>query len=198
MPLVWEEFTERELASALAETRGTADAMLGLAWDLEVKLPGTRAAFRTGVLRESKVEIIARATAVLDPDEARAAEALVLDRAGQLTPGRLRSAIGRAVAEVAPEKARKRREKGAQDARVQRWIEDSGNAALMGRQLPPAEVLAADQRITFWAKQLRKAGLEGDMDQLRARAYLDILLNTAGPARRNRNRPYPERRPRRA
>jgi hypothetical protein len=87
---------------------------------------------------------------------------------------------------------------GAQDARVQRWIEDSGNAALMGRQLPPAEVLAADQRITFWAKQLRKAGLEGDMDQLRARPYLDILLNTAGPARRNRNRPYPERRPRRA
>jgi hypothetical protein len=177
MPQVWEEFTERELSAALAETRGTADAMLGLAWDLEVKLPGTRAAFRTGVLRQSKVEAIAHGTAVLDPDEARAAEALVLDRAGQLTLGGLRSAVGRAVAEVAPEKARKRREKGGQDARVQRWIEDSGNAALMGRQLPPAEVLAADQRITWWAKQLRKAGLDGDMDQLRARAYLDILLN---------------------
>jgi Domain of unknown function (DUF222) len=177
MPLVWEEFTERELASALAETRGTADAMLGLASDLEVKLPGTRAAFRTGVLRQSKVEIIAHATAVLNPDEARAAEALVLDRAGQLTPAGLRAAITRAVIEVAPEKAAKRREKGQQDARVQRWMEDSGNAALMGRQLPPDEVLAADQRITWWAKKLRQAGLEGDMDQLRARAYLDILLN---------------------
>jgi len=39
-------------------------------------------------------------------------------------------------------------------------------------------VLAADQRVTAWAKQLRKAGLDGDMDQLRARAYLDILLGT--------------------
>ena len=59
---------------------------------------------------------------------------------------------------------------------VQRWAEDSGNAALMGRELPPAEVLAADQRITAWARELRKAGLDGDMDVLRARAYLDLLL----------------------
>src|SRR5207248_773098 len=35
--------------------------------------------------------------------------------------------------------------------------------------------LAADQRITAWARQLRKAGLEG-MDELRARAFLDLLL----------------------
>jgi len=78
---------------------------------------------------------------------------------------------------VAPEKARKRREAAARDARVQRWAEDSGNAALMGRELPPAEVLAADQRITAWARELKRAGLEGDMDVLRARAYLDLLLD---------------------
>jgi len=46
----------------------------------------------------------------------------------------------------------------------------------MGRELPPADVLAADQRITAWARQLKAAGLEGSMDELRARAYLDILL----------------------
>jgi hypothetical protein len=46
----------------------------------------------------------------------------------------------------------------------------------MGRELPPAEVLAADQRITAWARQLKAAGLDGDMDVLRARAYLDLLL----------------------
>jgi hypothetical protein len=113
---------------------------------------------------------------VLDPAEARAAEAMVLDRAGRLTPAGLRAAIARAVMQVAPEKARKRREQAAKDARVQRWAEDSGNAALMGRELPPAEVLAADQRITAWARQLRQAGLDGSMDELRARAYLDLLL----------------------
>jgi hypothetical protein len=59
---------------------------------------------------------------------------------------------------------------------VERWPEHSGNAGLAGRELPPADVLAADQRVTWWAKQLKKAGLEGDMDQLRARAFLDIML----------------------
>jgi hypothetical protein len=113
---------------------------------------------------------------VLDPAEARAAERLVLDRAGRLTPGALRAAISRAVMEVAPEKARKRRDVAAKFARVERWTEDSGNAALIGRELASAEVLAADQRITAWAQELKKAGLEGDMDVLRARAYLDLLL----------------------
>ena len=115
-----------ELASVLGESRGAAEGLLDLAHDLEVKLPGTKAAFRDGILRESKAEIIARATAVLDPAEARAAEALVLGRAGRLTPGGLRAAIARAVMEVAPEKARKRREQAARDARVQRWAEDRG------------------------------------------------------------------------
>jgi len=176
MPEVWDEFAVTELAGVLAESRAAAGDLLDLAYDLEVKLPGTKEAFRDGILRESKAAIIARATALLDPAEARAAEAKVLDRAGRLTPGGLRAAILRAVMEVAPKKAEKRREAAARDARVQRWAEDSGNAALMGRELPPADVLAADQRITAWAKQLKAAGLEGDMDVLRARAYLDLLL----------------------
>jgi hypothetical protein len=134
MPAGWDEFTVTELASVLAESRGAAEGLLDLAYVLEVKLPGTKAAFRDGTLRESKAEIIARATTVLDPAEARA-------------------------------------------ARVQRWAEDSGNAALMGRELPPAEALAADQRITAWARELKAAGLDGSMDELRARAYLDILLD---------------------
>jgi len=176
MPAGWEEFAPAELASLLAESRRTAENLLELARDLAVKLPGTMAAFRDGTLRESKVWLIACATRMLDEAEARAAEAKVLDRAGRLTPGGLRLAIARAVMEVAPGKARKRREQAAKDARVQRWAEDSGNAALMGRELPPAEVLAADQRISAWARQLKKAGLEGSMDELRARAYLDLLL----------------------
>ena len=176
MPAGWDEFAVDELRYILAESAGKAEDMLDLARDLVVKLPGTRAAFRDGIVRESKAAIIAAATGTLDPAEARAAEALVLGRAGRLTPGGLRAAIARAVMEVAPDKARKRREEAAKDARVQRWAEDSGNAALMGRELPPAEVLAADQRITAWARQLRAAGLEGDMDVLRARAYLDLLL----------------------
>jgi hypothetical protein len=39
------------------------------------------------------------------------------------------------------------------------------------RQRSPSE------RITWWAGKLREAGLDGDMDQLRALAYMDIMLN---------------------
>ena len=170
------EFTADQLACALGESRGRAEILLDLAQTLPTRLPGTAAALLDGTISRYKAEIIAGATALLDDAEAAAAEAKVLDRAGRLTPGGLRAAIARAVMEVAPEKARERRETAAKDARVERWLEDSGNAALMGCELPPDEVLAADQRITWWAHELRKAGLDGGMDQLRARAYLDLLL----------------------
>ena len=88
-------------------------------------------------------------------------EAMVLGRAGSLTPAGLRAAIRRAVMDVNPGHAKKRREHAAKKTRVERWAEDSGNAGLAGRELPPAEVLAADQRVTAWAQELRKAGLDG-------------------------------------
>jgi hypothetical protein len=64
-------------------------------------------------------------------------------------------------------------------------------------------VLACDERICWWADELKKAGLEGSMDELRARAYLDLILNkdsrpapsaapspsAVGPARRVPGRP---------
>jgi hypothetical protein len=176
MPGVVHEFTRDQLALALGESRYQADGLLTTAWHLATRLAGTLGALRDGIISRAKAEIIVRATAALEPGEAAAAEAMVLDRAGRLTPGGLRSAIARAVIEVAPEKARERRETAAKFARVERWTEDTGNAALMGRELPPDEVLAADQRICWWAGELRAAGLEGGMDELCARAFLDLLL----------------------
>jgi hypothetical protein len=176
MPEVCDEFAVDDLANALGESRSRADELLGVAWRLEARLPGTKAALRDGAISRYKAEIILSATQFLDAAEAAAAEGKVLDQAGRLTPGGLRAAIARAVMEVAPDKARRRREAAAKDARVERWVEDSGNAALMGRELPPDEVLAANERITWWAGELKKAGLDGGMDVLRARAYLDLLL----------------------
>ena len=170
------EFTADQVAYALGESRARADSLIGMAQTLPPRLPGTTAALEDGTISRYKAEIIARATALLDEAEARAAEQEVLDRAARLTPAGLRAAIARAVMEVAPKKAKERREAAAKYARVERWAEDSGNAALMGCELPPDEALAADEQITAWARELKKAGLEGDMDELRARAFLDLLL----------------------
>jgi hypothetical protein len=181
MPAVVHEFTRDQLALALGESRTQADWLLTVAWHLATRLGGTLDALRDGIISRGKAELIVRLTQLLDDGEAAAVEAKVLDRAGRLTPGGLRSAVARAVIEVAPEKARARRETAARFARVERWAEDSGNAALMGRELPPDEVLAADQRICWWAGELRQAGLEGGMDELRVR-----YLAAADPRRRAR------------
>jgi hypothetical protein len=176
MPAVVHEFTRDQLALALGESRAVADWLLTVAWHLATRLGGTLDVLADGIITRGKAELIVRLTQHLDGDEAAAAEAKILGRAGRLTPGGLRSALARAVMEVAPEKARQRRETAARFARVERWAEDSGNAALMGRELPPDEVLAADQRISWWAGELNKAGLDGGMDELRARAFLDLVL----------------------
>jgi hypothetical protein len=176
MPAVVHEFTRDQLALALGESRAAADWLLTVAWHLATRLGGTLDALAGGIITRGKAELIVRLTQHLDGGEARDVEAKVLGRAGRLTPGSLRAALARAVMEVAPEKAKERRKKAAKTARVERWAEDSGNAALMGRELPPDEVLAADQRISWWAGELKKAGLEGGMDELRARAFLDLVL----------------------
>ena len=170
------EFTADQIANALGESRFRADELTGTAGHLDTHLPGTRAALRDGTLSLGKSRLMVNATGLLDEAGARAAENEVLDRAGRLTPGGLRAAIARAVMEAAPDKARKRRETAAKFARVERWAEDSGNASLAGRELSPDQVLAADERITARARELKAAGLEGGTDELRARAYLDLLL----------------------
>jgi uncharacterized protein DUF222 len=186
MPLVVHEFTRDQLAFALGESRAAADWLLTVAWHLATRLGGTLDALADGIITRGKAELVVRLTQHLDGDEAREVEAKVLGRAGRLTPGGLRSAVARAVMEVAPDKARQRRETAAKFARVERWAEDSGNAALMGRELPPDEVLAADQRISWWAGELRTAGLEGGMDELRARAFLDLVLGKDSRPRQGR------------
>ena len=123
-----------------------------------------------------KAQIIAAGCDPLDPDEARAAEARVLGRAGGLTPAGLRHAIAQAVIEVNAEKAKKRREAARKHARVEVFGEYSGNAALEAHELPMAEAAAMDQRISWWADQLKASGAEGSRDQLRARALVDLVL----------------------
>src|SRR5580704_19036487 len=71
MPETTDEFVPQELAAALGESRAAAGDMVSLARELEVGLPGTRAAFRAGILSRRKAMIIAEATVLLDPAQAR-------------------------------------------------------------------------------------------------------------------------------
>ena len=169
------EFTADEIANALGESRVRADELTGTAGHLDTHLPGTGAALYDGTLSLGKARIIVNATAQLD----RLRPAPPRTRCWTGRAVRRRAGCGRrspAPPSRCPEEGEELPETGARFARVERWAEDTGNAALMGRELPPDEVLAADQRIAPGRDELKRAGLEGGMDELRARAYLDLLL----------------------
>jgi hypothetical protein len=175
-PAQLSEFVGDEVAAALTLTGRAADTNLSVALDLAVRLPGTARGLHEGVINRPKARLIAEATRILTDEHARQVEARILLAAGKQTTGQLRAAVARAILAVDPDAATRRREEAQQDPRVRRWQEDAGTAALAGYGLPPADVLAADQRITARAHALRDAGFPGTLDQLRARAYLDALL----------------------
>ena len=170
------EFLTDEVAFALTLTGPAAGTCLDLALDLAIRLPGTAHALRAGIIDYLRARIIAEATRILSPDDARRVEAVVLAKAGQQTSGQLRAVLARTILAIDPEAAQRRREQAQKDPRIRRWREDAGTAALAGYGLPPADVLEADQHLTERALNLREAGVPGTMDELRARAYLDALL----------------------
>ena len=92
-----------------------------------------------------------------------------------MTFGELRHAAHKLVLKLDPEAARKRKEAARSEAHVRRFREASGNAGLVARELPSDEVLASWQHVEQRALDLRAAGMPGTLQELRVRAYLDLL-----------------------
>jgi hypothetical protein len=169
------EHTSDELAAALTLTCRAADGLMDFALALN-RLPATRASLRRGDIDRARAYVIVNETTGLADDHAAAVDAAVSGAAPRQTTGQLRAAARRAVLTADPAAADRRREQAKREARVETWDERSGTAALAGRDLPPADVLAADQHISDLARRLQAAGVPGTLDQLRARAYLALLL----------------------
>ena len=191
VPAGWDEFTADELAWALAESRGRAEDMLTFAVRLAGRLPGTAAALRAGVIGRGKAEIIAWATALLDPAEARAAEALVLGRAGRLTPGGLRAAVARAVIQVAPEKAAETAGGGGEGragAAVGRGLRERGADGPGAPAGGGAGGGSADHRVGQAAQGGRARGRHGRAPRPRLPGHAPGQGFPAPPGRRRRGR----------
>src|SRR5215472_1236002 len=163
-----------ELAASLSLTTRSADALLDFACGL-ARLPLTRAALAAGRIDRAKALVITEGVSGLDDAHAAVVESAVIGRAPDQTTGQLRAAARRAALAVDPAAARRRREEARKDARVEVWDERSGTAALAGRDLPPADVLAADKRIDALARHLKAAGREETLNELRAEVYLALL-----------------------
>jgi hypothetical protein len=165
---------DAEIAAALTLTGRAAGRVLDLAVALR-RLPATSRALAAGDIDVPRATVIANEVTGLTGRHAAAVERAVIGAAPGMTTGQLSAATRRAVIAANPTAARRRKERALRDARVERWDEYSGTAALAGRDLPPAEVLAADHNLTALAKQLKAAGTPGTLDMLRARVYLALL-----------------------
>ena len=178
------EFASDEIAVALTLTSVAAQHEVELALGLADR-PAIAAALESGQLDLPRVKVILDGLAGLTKEHAAAVEAAVLPSAPAKTTGQLRAAIARAVFAVDPEAALRSRKTAQKSARVEYWIDTAGTGALSGRCLPPAEVLAADQRLCHIAKHWKRQGAIAGMDMLRARIYLALLLGqdvTAPPS----------------
>src|SRR5215831_10399061 len=181
-----------EIAAALTLTARAADHLLDLATALR-RLPATMAALAAGRIDRYRATVIADELAGLGGEHAAAVEQEVLAHAPGQTTGQLRAAARRAVLAADPAAARERKERAGRDARVERWDEQAGTAALAGRDLPPADVLAADHNLSALAGSLRRAGVSGTMDQLRAQVYLALLTGQPFTALTGRGTPLGDR-----
>ncbi len=168
------EFISAEIAAALTLTGQAAQAELGLAVDLADR-PATAAALEAGRIDLPRAKIIIGLLGPLPAAHADAVEAEILPRAGEMTAGQLRAALQRAVLEVDPDAALRRREEAEKEARVEHWADPEGTGSLAGRFLPPAAALTASKRLGQIAGAWKNQGAQGGTDLLRAHAYLALL-----------------------
>lgn len=169
------ERVSAEVAAALTLTGRNADGLLALARDL-ARLTEVRARLSAGRIDLAKARVFASELSPLPDLAARRIAARYLDRASDWTTSELRRALRAAVLSADPDAARRRARKARDDARVETWQEGSGNAALGGRELPAAETIAADARISRIARALKASGAPGTLDQLRAHVFMALLL----------------------
>ena len=189
LPDGWDDSLLAEISLALAVSLPSAEKTTRAAWELGARLPGVELLLRDGTLDVPRARLITEVFAELSDEDAARAEELLLP---ELTapPRKTYTQIERIATAIAaavdPGLAERRRESAEKHrARVAMFREQSGAAALSGRDLPVDEALAAYANLDARAKQYKDSGaFPGErLDRLRAAAYLDILNGVSADAR---------------
>src|SRR5580693_5711892 len=169
------EFAADELAAELHMTQPSAAGQMDYATTVAARLPRCFAALGAGLIHPVHLRIIEEQTRVLSDADALKADAILAAAAAGLTFGELRYAARKLVLTLDPDADRKRKEAARRETQVRRFREESGNAGMVARELPSDEVLASWQHVEQRALDLRAAGVDGSLQDLRVRAYLDLL-----------------------
>jgi hypothetical protein len=170
------EFPGVELASELLISGLAAGRWIDSATDLTTRLPRTLQGMSEGLIDAERGAIIAAYTGSLSPEDAAQADEILAAAAPQVRAETLARRAAALEMKLDPEAARTRKEKTKRIAqRVQVQLERSGNASVAGRELDIADALASKANIHATALRLRRAGLAGSLDHLRAGVFNDLL-----------------------
>ena len=170
-----DEFAPVELGYELHLNPTSAAEQMEFATTVAARLPATFAALGAGQIHPVHLRIIADETSFLSDQDAAKADQVLAGTAPGMTFGELRYAAHKLILKLDPEAARRRKEAAKRETHVRRFREESGSAGMVARELPSDEVLASWQHIEQRALDLRAAGMPGTLQELRVRAYLDLL-----------------------
>ena len=187
LPEGWTKSLTHQVCLALAMPAVSADKLMWAAWDLQARLPGTGALLAAGGLTFAKAKAVHEAFLLLSDEDAAIAESMILPDLPGKTYGQVQKLAEQAAVTVDPESATRRREDAERNrCRVEVFREESGAAALSGRDLPTDQALAAHAHVCARAQEYKDSGaFPGDtrMDQYRVAAYLDLLNGTPAETR---------------
>jgi hypothetical protein len=198
------QYAADEVAFETVRTARQADEQCWLAESMAARLPRLMGRMGQGAVDDYRALIVARATADLSAGDVAVADQILATEAPGLTTSALSRRAWQVVMTLDPEAAARRKKKAARQARVQVWREDSGNAALAGREMDPGDALAASAYYDALAQALRKGGVPGSLRELRHLAFternkggdpLDLIARHAAEAARDQDQPAWEQDP---
>jgi len=182
LPPAWQPggAPDAELAMELTCSINYASDLIDEAVGL-TRLPDTFARLWDGVIDYGRAMIIYRHSRFLTDADAAYADRVLAAAAPHLRHDQLQRKAAALEMKLDPDAVRRRRERAAKDGRrVEVRRERSGNAAIAGRELEVADVLAAKAHIDAVALGLRNAGVPGTLQHLRA-SVLTALLQGRDP-----------------
>ncbi len=170
----------QEVAFALSVVDSHAAAMVATAEALTTRLPRTLGLMDQGRVDGFGAMKVAKATAWLSDENARAADALLEDRLPGKNSDQIRKAANHAASMVDREGSDKRCRENRAGRRLVVSQGEPGVASIEIEDGPVEKVNAAYLRINREARALKTADETRTMDQLRADVALDLLLSGRG------------------
>jgi hypothetical protein len=170
------EFAAEELGIELGCSHYAAGQRMELADGLSSRLPATFAGMAAGTINGHKAKIIYEFTRYLSGEQAAQADQTLADAAPEMAPAELKKKAARLEYKLDPDGVRQRKEEASRKhRRVEARQEESGNAALAGRELAVSDALAAKNSVWAEAAALCNAGLGVSLREARTMVYLDRL-----------------------